>query len=234
MGQSVCASEYLIPNFLADCLPSDNVTAEVVCDCCTTCCNDDTCETSVPQICLVEAEAIMVSQSNRNEICECNEGPTVNIDDEPVTTMTCTEQCESCNEDKTVCGQMTTSEWYYNESAEKVKHQVSYQYTRGRNELLTFEFEILDDLYNSYNMFIDGEKCNSMVFIQCPDGTDAYFLDCSNVVGEGAEGASVDTCETASRGGVLEALTFGYAQASSDCPPPISREFFCEISATCQ
>ena len=88
IGSYICSSEHLIPNFLSDCLPSSSTNstnaddAEVVCDCCTTCCNDDSgCVANVPQTCMVEAQDLMISRHNRNPTCECIE---VQPDQQPI------------------------------------------------------------------------------------------------------------------------------------------------------
>ena len=56
--------------------------SEVVCDCCTTCCNDDSgCVANVPQTCMVEAQDLMISRPSRNPTCECTE---VQPDEQPI------------------------------------------------------------------------------------------------------------------------------------------------------
>jgi hypothetical protein len=163
----------------------------------------------------------------RGTVCECLDrlDEACESDVCSLVSQSCSDSCESCNADGTVCGAALTYGWTYDKNGDKVTYRSEFNYTLGRDEIVAFEMIDLGGKINEFYVSINGQMCTNIGYNLCPDGSEAWFIDCQNV----EEGAIVDTCETLNKGGPLDAFTYSFTQ-QSECPQSLTRSFICMSS----
>jgi hypothetical protein len=87
---------------------------------------------------------------------------------------------------------------------------VAFLYVTGRKDILGVEnlecVEVNDRIVSceTCEVYINGEKCNSCEFVDCPDGSKAEKMDCENI----EKGASFNFCEVVTiEDGAFQALS---------------------------
>ena len=208
----------LLTILAADCAGPD---AEVGCDCCAQCCDDD-------DGCTIEYDSVCERFASRFDSpsgsfyhdeaganCGCS-GSGVN------TTMTCLdERCtNTCNQDDTVCvSHEEYSSGFMENYAFWEYFRSTYRYTKGRNDTVVFESVLQLNWRWRYTVTINGEECNSASLTTCPYGDRAYSVHCDNIPGAG----SVRICkdEVYDDQGPLAVFAFQDPtyRKSGGCPP---------------
>ena len=187
---------------------------KVTCSCCTTCCTESTCETDQLQICKNTASDFEFNRLEGRSSCVCDtsgRGFSCAFDDD----------CETCNEDSTVCGVTRSSEFSFAEHDVVVSHTTSFQYTtEGRNTSVVVGWE--DFLNNTCNVYVNGMKCRDCARGKvCTDGTLAMAINCRNVLNFTNDGpVSYDSCfpPPLEDGGVLEIFEWMDTDSWTGCP----------------
>ena len=161
----------------ADCAAGEEDSAKIDCPCCTKCCNSDSgdCESSYANVCRQD----MLSYEHVNgpnyvdqagTICDCpGEGQDI--------TLTCSEECESCTLDGTVCA--ITEEYHieYDDNGEQSFYRAVFQYVKGISDTVTFELRNDGECL----VIVNGEECDACEGFWCGDGFASFRVGCNNL-----------------------------------------------------
>lgn len=203
----------------ADCGGDD---PEIDCPCCITCCDDisGNCTIDGVQACEV-SKGYFAAPGGRHFVdgagatCECS----INENNEAVLSCTDTE-CQSCNRDGSVCSVNSDYSFtFYPESVFWRQAVYSFQYVEGLNDTVTFrtwsESEELAS-FNSCEVFVNGQKCNSCLWRTCLNVDGAWEVNCENVAGAGR----VDVCDQEPEDtGPLTVFALQDISLLQGCPP---------------
>lgn len=189
---------------------------EVVCTCCTHCCEDASglCVADVSQVCENTAQEFEHYGDKAGTACECSRN------EEGRTALFCRDTtCQYCNEDGSACAERVSYGYVYNEDEMPGRTDAwvtTYQYVVGRDELVKYE-----DLWFGYEtgcrVTIDGKECSSCGTRRCLDGFEAISVDCENI----EDGLVLNGCKTSSGAGVLEFLTESFDWDWETCVPVV-------------
>ena len=222
-----CNKTALLTAIGADCGGS---TPKVDCPCCTKCCNesDEACETNYGIACNVHSLAYQHPDGvDYVDIggTQCGCSSTSSIPSVPggtnVTTMSCSDtECMSCNQDETVCGVNQEYIAQFDENGSPEYFRSEYKYIVGRNDTVIFENNKLALFEWDCFVYVNGQQCNSCIYIFCPNGAGVgYRVGCENVPGAGR----FDLCgeELYDDTGVLAVFSFQdpFYMSQGSCPP---------------
>eukprot|EP00934_Nitzschia_sp_Nitz4_P005381 Nitzschia sp. Nitz4//scaffold173_size47512//7783//11234//NITZ4_007153-RA/size47512-processed-gene-0.13-mRNA-1//1//CDS//3329538787//5371//frame0 len=196
---SVCSNPSIIANIHADCGGS---VPEVSCECCSTCCSDDEgCLVNLVGVCSTNANKLEV-EADRGTSCSCLEDGS---------SVFCSETCQSCNLDGSVCAVSNQLSYEFDaETGEATVFQNTFQYVVGRNENVTFTQTAGSD---NCEVEVNGEKCQLCDVSVCKSGSEGFVIDCSNI-----GGVNLDTC-VEMEAGYLELFYFTDPSLLSGCEP---------------
>jgi hypothetical protein len=209
----------------ADC---GGVDPQVECTCCTTCCDSSSggCKINKEAICLVEKS--WHEHPNGPEyhesagtVCECT---TPGFEDNATTTLSCRDtQCQSCNQDDTVCSINEHYQFSYGEKNKWDNMQSTFQYVVGRNETVMFGATRQPDQSFTCKVTVNGEVCSSCYWHFCKDLFYSVHVECENVKGAGY----LNMCDGRSTNddGPLAVFAFQDLAFLDGCPPRISTEY---------
>ena len=167
-----------------DCLGDD---PEVNCPCCAGCFDDRTGEyvQNISQVCELKAHKYEIFDGgSRGATCSC---PT-----EDGYNMTCTESCESCTKDGSVCVKSTGYGFLLDDNGLNTATFNTFQYTNGIDDTV-IEFRTNRELSFSCSVLVNGEECRSCSSVTCRDNYESYSIVCDNVLGSGPD-AVYDSC----------------------------------------
>lgn len=174
---------------------------EVECSCCTACCDGDNCALNLLGVCEFN-EFRFGQDEERNAQCTCSENGSL---------LQCTESCESCNLDGTVCVRSLE----YGHTLDSVTGQVdsffnTMEYVLGRNETVHYFRDYREE---TCEVEVNGEKCRGCGKQTCA-GSDlqTFSIDCSNIDG----GFMFGGC-TGGDSGYLELFLFEQPAQTSGC-----------------
>jgi hypothetical protein len=163
----------------------------VECTCCTTCCDSSSgdCAINTEAICLVEKS--WHEHPNGPEyhesagaVCECT--TTDSGDNATTTTLSCSDtQCQSCNQDETVCSINEHYQYGYGKENSWDTMKSTFQYVVGRNDTVTFETTRTLDGEQACEITVNGQICNNCLWVYCSDGFQSVHVNCENVKGAG-------------------------------------------------
>ena len=200
-----CNRPQLITEIEADCLGE---TSDLNCECCTSCCDDETCSLNVFAICETKASKFELD-AERGAACTCTEDGT---------SVTCSDTtCESCNLDESVCA--INKDYGYNlngTTGEIVSFQNTMEYVTGFDgTTITYE----DLASDGCSVSVNGEECRSCGSIICGDGSEGFMIFCDNL----ENGFNFLACEEFITVDYLEVFYFHDGSALSGCPPLLER-----------
>ena len=119
-----------------------------------------------------------------NATCGCNDDEGNNNKN---VSLSCVDNCQICNQNKTVCAVNNGYEYKLDESGETYYFSSTHQYIKGRNDTIVFEYEesTIEESYDwSCSVTVNGQKCNSCNHITCRGGYGAYEVSCENLLGD--------------------------------------------------
>lgn len=127
--------------------------------------------------------------------------------DQNDSTMRCSDNCEYCNDDLSVCGQEENSRSFSNARFSNSTRRISY--TSGRAEEIRLEQNECDATgCRKCKIHVDGVQCDQCSMKVCIDGSRAPQVTCENV--EPGMG-SIDFClDRKLTGSVFEYMGFGF------------------------
>ena len=163
----------------ADCGGDD---PEVPCACCATCCVDESasCETNLPVVCDMTRKQVE-SNDYRGRTCQC---------DEFGRTLTCSERCESCSFDGSVCATAVETGFEFEDEGAYGRFWTTWEYTKGRVGTVRFEQTPNEQGMWVFEVFVNGEQCNVAYGSVCGDQFSTIHVNCDNVDGAG----TLDMC----------------------------------------
>ena len=201
----------------ADCAdgPGDD-DAALDCPCCFKCCHGepDFCATNFTVGCQLQAanyqeEGGVSYSSVADTTCDCI-GSGVN------TTLSCRDNCETCNLDRTVCSTNDNFIIQVNENSVNSYYKTTFQYVVGRNDTVTYEKWVNPDYSSRCEVRVNGEPCNSCSKHRCADGFGTVRVSCDNVEGAG----NVNVCDEVSYDdGPLLLFALQDPLVRDGCPP---------------
>jgi hypothetical protein len=205
----------------ADCAGAEPA---VECPCCTSCCDSlsGNCTVKGEAVCLVE-KSWYENENGRSyyesagTVCECSVG---SDSENGIATLSCKDtQCQSCNQNGTVCSINERYQFSYDEAGSISYFHSTFQYVVGRNDTVTLDLEILPDFTFICEAAVNGQVCNECYFASCPDQFTGVMVDCENVEDAG----SVDLCrpERHDADGPLTVFALQDPVFLEGCPPRI-------------
>lgn len=202
LEETFCTKTTPSTSVTADCL--GNSSSTITCTCCSKCCNDDTCEISLPSTCEAKSAQFILAP-DRGTTCDC-------LDDGA--TMSCTDTaCESCNVNSTVCAKSTEYGYSFDDvTGQQVQFRNTIQYTKGRNDTVVFT---KDANATNCELEVNGEKCNICMMLACKSSLQGFQINCENL----PDPANVFTCEIDGNSKYLEVFYFTDFSSLSGCPP---------------
>jgi Leucine rich repeat len=217
-----CSKAAILTKIEADC---GGVDPAVECPCCTSCCDSlsGNCTANAEAVCQVEKswhenEKGRAYSKSGGTVCECTTGSDSN---NGTATLSCMDtQCQSCNQNGTVCSINKRYQYGYDENGSSGQFHSSFQYVVGRNDTVTLERITLPDFTRACEVTVNGQVCNNCYYARCKDTFFGVFVDCENVEGAG----SVDLCEPkpGDTDGPLAVFALQDAAFLQGCPPRIN------------
>ena len=210
-----CNSTLGIYHLEADCGGDDN--PEVPCSCCTRCCSDNIpgigCPIRHDQICHNYAIDWQDNYFGGVAVttCACSALNSFGF------SCTFTEECETCNEDGTICGGTTGLDFFLTPTGSFDHLQTSFRYTKGGPISTEVTWEDFND--GSCKVYVNGRECNSCnALVACEDGFQGVRIDCDNILNEQVDGPTGYGSCFPTFGGVLD--IFGWIDDNSymGCP----------------
>ena len=203
-----------IHHLAADCGGGD---PEVTCSCCTQCCtNDDSpCDTYSQQVCKNYAADWEVNKFQGTANCTCSDD---NL------SFSCTfGDCETCNEDSTVCGVATGYEFLFDADGFYLSSRSSFQYTRGRPNSVV-SWERFED--NACEVYVDGTECQlCLLRTTCADGFSGIHVVCGNRLNDLVGPNEYMSCFP-QEGLVLDVFAWMDRESWTECPLISLQEVF--------
>ena len=180
-----------------------------------------TCTTEIDAVCQVESSTFMNVEGSSyvdgaNTSCDCivddgggsssissssnNNNNNSSSSSNSSTSLSCVDDCEICDHNRTLCAINTGYGFQFEEETGFKNYFTStYQYTKGRNETVTFEYFDggFDTSEWSCHIRINGKLCNSCTHVNCEGNFPAYDVRCENVLGDDVDDilSSVSSCE---------------------------------------
>ena len=164
------------------------VPPDVDCPCCVIC-HDRAGGVDVDHNVLCELDEVRLTMQDSNEMergttCSCM------TDDDERTSLHCSETCQSCNINGTVCAVVDEFKRTYDNEGLRNSELVTYRYqATGSRDEVTFHNEwILNDEDIPFwhcTVSVNGNKCLQCNKVTCRDGFSAYSVLCDNVDGVG-------------------------------------------------
>ena len=195
-----------VPFVSADCLGDD---PEVQCPCCSECCDKHgNCHFDIPKLCNKTARR-WETKLDRGLVCECQDGGY---------TMSCTETCQSCNEDKSICGFNTGFGFTVDDAGISNSTWSTIRYVAGgelNSTTVLFESSSSDE--KDCTVSINGEQCHECTRVTCKNnGVTGVSVLCDNIDGVG----SYSPCSDYDDGsGVLNIFAYQDPTLRSGCDP---------------
>jgi hypothetical protein len=126
-------------------------------------------------------------------------------------------QCQSCNDNGTVCSLNEHYKYSYDELGYPRSFHSTFQYVVGRNDTVTIEYTVLPDFTKECEVTVNGQKCNNCVTNECEDQFAGVFVDCENV----EEAGAIDLCspKPEDTDGPLAVFAFQDSAFLQGCPP---------------
>jgi hypothetical protein len=216
-----CNQTSIFTKIDADCAGEEPA---VECPCCTSCCD------SLSGNCTINGEAVCQVEKSwfANEtgpdyyesgetVCECTTGSNSDVG---IATLSCKDtQCQSCNQNGTVCSINELYQYSYDEYGYHMHFHSTFQYVVGRKDTVTLDLEILPDFTFICEAAVNGQVCNECFFARCVDQFSGILVNCENVEGAG----SVDLChpELNDTDGPLTVFALQDPAFLQGCPPRI-------------
>ena len=190
-----CNQTVITTSIDTDCGAEIDKDPEIVCDCCTGCQNSTgDIVKQVGQICQRKASFLLLDGS-RNATCNDCVPDSVLVDNDatdvsPTTgayAAVCTETCESCNKDGTVCAVNAGFSQVVDSDGDVIYQNVTFEYSRGPIEdTLVVENFIEGFSDEECRVSINGEYCRTCTWQICPNnGFLSYGVRCDNLNGIG-------------------------------------------------
>jgi hypothetical protein len=206
----------------ADCGGEDPL---VECTCCTTCCESSSgdCTINKEAVCLVEKSWHEYPNGSEyhesaGAVCECT--TTDSGDNASTTTLSCRDtQCQSCNQDETVCSINEHYQYSYGAETNWDTMKSTFQYVVGRNDTITLEVTRPPDAHPACTITVNGQVCNSCYWAYCNDGFYGVHVQCENVQGAGYMNLCPE--ERTNNDGPLAVFALQDPAYLQGCPPRI-------------
>mmetsp|Transcript_56230 Transcript_56230/g.136284 ORF Transcript_56230/g.136284 Transcript_56230/m.136284 type:complete len:976 (+) Transcript_56230:384-3311(+) len=172
-----CSKDVLPTSISADC---GGEVPQIECSCCSSCCDADggSCVLNITSACNAKAGSLVVMDPSRNATCSCN-------DDFTVVSCNDDDTCVSCNGDEsdpnTQCAVNTEYGYILDPTTGEIAgFQNTLVHTSGPWTGTTVRF--YDDVTTpTFDIYVDGEKCDSAYALLCPSGFSSYIIDCTNI-----------------------------------------------------
>lgn len=190
-----------------DCYGDD---PEVNCTCCASCYDpvEEMSVTDIPAVCELDVN-LYNYEEGRNTSCGCS---TTNITG---TKMFCTEACQSCNRDGTICAVNNDFGFGYDAIGRWNSSWATFQYVKGLNDTVDFQLYIDENSIRNCDVRVNGDLCRRCEYVRCADQFQAYRVRCDNVDGVG----NIDLCDGISNGGALSLFEMQDELQLEGCSP---------------
>jgi hypothetical protein len=215
----------LLSKVEADCGGGDS---QVECSCCTTCCDSSSGNCTINKEAICHVEKSWHEHPNGREyhesagtVCKCT---TTGFEHDATTTLSCSDtQCQSCNQDKTVCSINERYQFIYGDDTSWDNMKATYQYVVGRNDTVKFEATRHPDQSFLCQITVNGQVCASCYWSVCDDGFPSVHVNCENVDGAGYQ----ELCneKRTNDDGPLAVFAFQDPAYLQGCPPRIVQEY---------
>jgi hypothetical protein len=118
-------------------------------------------------------------------VCECSTDSDSDNNAAAAAALSCMNtQCQSCNQDGTVCSVNVRYQTTYDDFGERIHYHATFQYVAGRNDTVTFDATYFPDYTSTFEVAVNGRVCNDCYWAICDDGFGGY-VSCENVEGTG-------------------------------------------------